>query len=60
MINCFQKSVHIVQENMLILHIFCHAIQQNINKKITHVYHANLEKIIYKTVTWVISYKYYN
>ena len=50
MINCFQKSVHIVKKTWLILHICYHAIQQNINKKITHFYHANLEKIIYKTV----------
>jgi len=25
--------------------------QQNINKKTIHFFHANLEKIIYKTVT---------
>jgi len=32
------------------LHIFCHAIQQNINKKIIYICHANLEKIVYKRV----------
>jgi len=25
---------------------------KNINKKTTHVCHANLEKIVYKTVAW--------
>jgi len=34
----------------LILHIFCHVIQQNINKKTTHFCHASLEKNVYKTV----------
>jgi len=31
-------------------YIFCHAIQQNINKKTTYFCNANLEKIVYKTV----------
>jgi len=44
----------------LILQIFCHVMQQNINKKTIHFFHANLEKIIYKTVTWVIYYKDYS
>ena len=39
---------------------FCHAIQQNINKKIHVFVHANLKKYIYKTITWVIYYKDYN
>jgi len=44
----------------IILHIFCDAIQQNINKKATHFCHANLEKIVDKTVTWIIYYKDYS
>jgi len=37
MMNYFQESVHIVQENMTNITHFCHVIQQNINKKI-HIF----------------------
>jgi len=42
------------------LYIFCHVIQQNINKKSTHFCHANLENFVYKTVAQVIYYKDYS
>jgi len=46
----------------MILHIFCHVIQQNINEKSTHFCHANLEKekFVYKTIARVIYYKDYS
>jgi len=50
MMNCFQESVQIDQENVTNITHFFHAIQHNINKKTTHFCHANLEKIVYKTV----------
>jgi len=49
--NYFQESIHYSKKARLILQIFCHAIQQNTNKKAIHFFHANLEKIVYKTVT---------
>jgi len=48
------------KKTWLISHIFCHAIQQNINGKTTHFCYANLEKIVYKTVVCVIYYKDYS
>jgi len=57
MMNYFQESVHIVKENMTNIHIFCHDIQQNINKKYIYFCHASLEKFVYKIVDWVIYYK---
>jgi len=50
MMNYFQESVHIVKENMTNIHIFCHDIQQNINKKYIYFCHASLEKFVYKIV----------
>jgi len=49
-----KKSPNSQKKKWLILHIFCHVIQKNINKKTTHFYHANLEKNVYKMVAWVI------
>jgi len=47
------KKMFILSKKIwLILHIFCHVIQQNINKKITHFCHVNLEKFVYKMVAW--------
>jgi len=54
------KKISISLRLQKILQIFCHAIQQNINRKTIHFLHANLEKNVYKMVTWVIYYKDYS